>query len=83
MDAALAIVATLRVAAGVAAEDFPAKPIRLFVGLSAGSATDSLAHPGTEFPGANAGISKIHVPHRPASVAQNADAIRRDSRSID
>jgi len=61
---ALAIIATLWVAAGVAAEDFPAKPIRLFVGLSAGSATDNLTHLGIDLAGVKAGISMIHVRHR-------------------
>jgi tripartite-type tricarboxylate transporter receptor subunit TctC len=36
---ALAIVATLWVAAGAAAEDYPTKPARLLVGFSPGSAT--------------------------------------------
>jgi tripartite-type tricarboxylate transporter receptor subunit TctC len=40
---ALAIVATLWVAAGVAAEDYPTKPVRLLVGFSPGSATGIIA----------------------------------------
>ncbi len=58
---ALAIIATLWVAAGVAAEDFPAKPIRLFVGLSAGCATYNLTLLGIDLPGGKAGISMTQV----------------------
>lgn len=63
---ALAIIATLWMVAGVAAEDYPTKPVRLLVGFTPGSATDIVARIVADALGAKFGQSFV-VENRPGA----------------
>ena len=88
---ALAIIATLWMAAGAAAEDYAAKSVRLLVGFSPGSATDIIVaakqaavreqlarQGGVLTPSPEDFAARIG-----AEMAQNADVIRRANIRID